>query len=138
MFNERYEIMDWGACCKGGVRDKAVKKLAKELNGKNLEKKLKALWDVPNMGQPSLKDDGTITTGIFYKGADGYKCACPCFHNEKFQEPISATYCLCCAGHFRYHYQNALGVKLKTMKVLSSPLESLGKKPCVFIYEIVK
>lgn len=137
-FNKRYEVMDWGACCKGGARDKAVKKLAKELAGKSLEEKLKALWNVPNMGHPSLKEDGTISTGIYYKCAEGFKCACPCFHNEKLQEPISSTYCLCCAGHFRYHYQNALGVKLKTAKVVSSPLESLGKEPCVFIYEIVE
>lgn len=136
--NQRIQIMDWCACCKGGKRDKAVKKIAKELKAKSLEEKVKALWQVENMGKPILKDDGTITTGIYYQGEEGYKCACSCLSNEELSEPISSTYCLCCAGHFRYHYQNALGVKLKIKQIVSSPLESLGKEPCVFILEIVE
>lgn len=132
-----YEIIDWCACCKGGMRDKAIKKMAKECKGKSLEEKIEALKQVKNMGDPILKDDGTITTGIYYQGGNGYKCACSCLNKEDINESISSTYCLCCAGHFRYHYQNALGVKLKTKKVVSSPLESLGKEPCIFEFEII-
>lgn len=134
----KYEIIDWCACCKGGKRDKDIKKLVKDFKGKSLEEKLKALWEVSNMGQPVIDEYGNIKTGIYYKGEEGFKCACPCFHNEKIEEPISSTYCLCCAGHFRYHYQNALGVKLKTKEVLSSPITTLGKEPCVFTFQILK
>jgi hypothetical protein len=137
-YDTKYEIIDWCACCKGGKRDKDVKKLGKELKGKNLEEKLKALWEVPNMGKPILDEDGNIKTGIYYKGEEGFKCACPCLHDEKIEESISSTYCLCCAGHFRYHYQNALGVKLKTIGVVSSPITSLGKEPCEFAFEILE
>lgn len=48
------------------------------------------------------------------------------------------TYCLCCAGHFMFHYQKALNIKLRVKKVVSSIINSEGKEPCVFIYEIVK
>jgi hypothetical protein len=137
-FDTRYRIVDWCACCKGGKRAKDIKEMSKKLSGKSLEEKLEALCRVPNMSRPSLNKDGTITTRIDYIGKRGYKCACPCFHNEEIKEPISATYCLCCAGHFRHHYQNALGVELKTKKVLSSAIESLGRKPCVFNFEIRK
>lgn len=133
----RYQIIDWCACSKSGKRDKDIKKLAKTIKDKPLHEKVKALWQVENMGNPLLNEDGTITTGIYYQVDDSYKCACPCLHNEPITEPISSTYCLCCAGHFRYHYQNALGVKLKTKNVISSPLASLGKEPCVFEFEIL-
>jgi hypothetical protein len=59
-------------------------------------------------------------------------------YGVELKEPVSITYCYCCAGHFRHHYQNALGIKLKTKKVISSVLNSLGKKPCQFVYEIDK
>ena len=136
-YDTKYQIIDWCACCKSGKRAKDVKKLTKEFEGESLKKKLKALWEVPNMGQPVVNENGYIKTGIYYKDDNKYKCACTCFHNEKITEPISSTYCLCCAGHFRHHYQNALGVKLKTVEVVSSPISSLGKDPCVFTYEIL-
>lgn len=43
----------------------------------------------------------------------------------------------CCAGHFKYHYEIMLGVKLKTLEVLSSPLDSDGENPCIIKYEII-
>ena len=138
LFDEEtcYKVIDWCACSKSGKRDKDIKKIAKAIKDKSLEEKVKALWQVENMCQPVLKEDGVIRTGIYYQEDDRYKCACPCFHKEKITEPISSTFCLCCAGHFRYHYQNALGVSLKTKAVISSPLESLGKDPCIFEFEI--
>ncbi|WP_432662987.1 hypothetical protein R9X47_20670 [Wukongibacter baidiensis] len=137
-YSKKCSILDWCACCKGGKREKEIKRLAKEVQGKNLQDKVKALWSVENMGKPILNDDNTISTGIFYRDDKGYKCACSCLHNEEINEPISSTYCLCCAGHFRHHYQKALGIKLKTKKIESSPLESLGKEPCVIIFDIVE
>lgn len=134
----RYQIIDWCACSKSGKRYKDIKKIAKIIQDKSLEEKIKALWQVEKMSQPVLNKDGVITTGIYYLEGNKYKCACPCFHNEIITEPISATFCLCCAGHFRFHYQNALGLSLKTKAVISSPLESLGKDPCVFKLEIVQ
>lgn len=133
----RVEIIDWCACCKGGARDKDVKSFAKENQMINLGEKIIAITKVANMGRPKLNEDGTISTGIFWLEGTDYRCPCPCFNGLKLTEPVSITYCYCCAGHFRYHYQNAFGVKLRTKEVVSSVLQSLSKKPCQFVYEII-
>jgi len=52
--------------------------------------------------------------------------------------PVSKTYCYRCAGHFRFHYQIALGVNHRTKDVVSSTLNSLQKEPCRFTYYIIK
>lgn len=134
-YQARYELLDYNACCKGGSRDKAIKALAKEIKDLPLTEKVKKLWNVPNMGKPILNDDQTIKTGIYYHVNGEYLCPCPNFNNLKNRPEVSATYCLCCAAHFRYHYQNALGVKLKTKEIISSPLNSAGKSPCEFLFE---
>jgi hypothetical protein len=88
------------------------------------------------MGKPVLNEDGTISAGI--GDAGGVRCPCPVFDRVELDQAISKTYCYCCAGHFRYHYQIALGMELKTRDVVSSGLESRGKKPCRFVFEILE
>jgi len=131
----RRDLRDACACSKGGWRLKAVQKVAQEYAGKSLEEKLQALGQVTYMGNPALNPDGTITAGIGDRG--GFECPCPVFNGLGLKEPVSKTYCYCCAGHFRFHYQIALGVKMVTRAVVSSALESSSKEPCRFIYEIV-
>ena len=87
------------------------------------------------MGKPVLNPDGTITAGIGDEG--GFDCPCPVFTNVKLDGPVSKTYCYCCAGHYRFHYQIALNRKLVTKTVISSILNSAKKEPCRFVYEIV-
>ena len=140
-YDRRYEIIDNCACCLGGTTEKNVKKFVKSINSQNLllSEKVEALRkEHPFQNSTVLNEDGTITDGIYYKVDGNYKCACGCVSKEKLAEPISSTYCLCCAGHFRHHMQNALGIKLKTKKVASSALESLEKEPCVFVFEIIE
>lgn len=141
-YDKRYEVIDNCACCLGGVRDKNVKKFAKSIEGQDwtFAEKVQALREAHPFQNYStcLNDDGTISDGIYYEVDGKYKCACPCLNKEKLDEPISATYCLCCAGHFRHHIQNALGIKLKTKEVVSSAIESLEKEPCVFSFEIIE
>ena len=132
------EIMDWCACCKGDTRDKEVKRFAKENKEKSLSARIEGLKKVQNMGNPTLHEEGTISAEIIWLDNGEYRCPCPKFNGLKLKEPVSATYCHCCAGHFRYHYQNALGVKLSTKEIYSSVLSTMGKKPCKFIYEIMK
>lgn len=133
----RIEVIDWCACCKSGTRAQAVKKFVKEHKDNDLPEKVVALNQLGAIGKPTLNNDGTISTGVFWGEENGYKCPCPSFNGLKLLEPVSITYCYCCAGHFRYHYQNALGVKLRTKEVVSSVLESMGKKPCQFVFEII-
>ena len=130
-----HAVRDACACSKSGWRLKAVQKLAQEYAGRSLEEKVRALWDVTYMGKPVINPDGTITTGIGDRG--GFPCPCPVFSAGGPTEPVSLTYCYCCAGHFRHHYQIALGVRLATKEVSSSALASQGQEPCRFVFEIV-
>jgi hypothetical protein len=135
----RQSLLAGCACCLGGSREKKVKEFVKSIEGKalSLGEKVEALRESGLFGFPQMLADGTITDGIHYPAVKGgWQCACPNFHKEKQKETISLTYCYCCAGHFRHHLQKALCVKLKTPKVLSSPLESMGREPCEFIFEV--
>ncbi len=128
---------EWNACCKNGSRYKASKAFYAANKDLPLAEKLKKIPDVPNMGKPVLNDDGTITVHAVYFWENGkFVCACPNFHNAGLDEPVSKTYCHCCAGHFQYHYQIMLGVKLNVREIVSSPLDSDGKNPCVILMEI--
>ncbi|MBN1976764.1 MAG: hypothetical protein JW918_05130 [Anaerolineae bacterium] len=131
-----HEIRDACACSKGGWRLKAMQKIAKECEGHSVEQKLQAIGQVTYMGNPVLNEDGTITAGIGDVG--GFPCPCPVFDGVALEQAVSKTYCYCCAGHFRHHYQIALGKRLRTRDVVSSALESRGKEPCRFVFEILE
>ncbi|HBL85415.1 MAG: hypothetical protein A2Y17_11950 [Clostridiales bacterium GWF2_38_85] len=136
--DETVDILSNCACCIGGQRNKDCRQFAKVNKDKALSEKVNLLSTVKWMGNPVLYTDGTIYTGIYGKENDIYKCPCWCLKGKLPNEPMSLTYCACCAGHFRYHYQNALGVKLKIKEIVSSALNSVGEKPCEFIYEIIE
>lgn len=136
--DEVINILDECACCKGGKRNKDCRKFAKDNKGKSLSEKIALLPNVQWMGNPILNDDGTITTGIYWKVDNAYKCPCWALKGKLPSEPMPLSYCACCAGHFRYHYQNALGVKLVIKEIVSSAVNSIGEKPCEFIFEIAE
>jgi hypothetical protein len=131
-----HDVRDACTCSTGGWRLKATQKVAKEYAGKTLQEKLQALGEVRYMGKPILNEDGTITAQIGDTG--GFECPCPVFNKAQIKAPVPISYCYCCGGHFRFHYQIALGVKLRTKAVLSSTLESNRTQPCRFVYEIVE
>lgn len=131
-------VMDAHGCCKSGARLKASRAFAKENAGLPLEEKLAKVKDVPNMGSASLTKDGDIEIQAVRYWMDGrFVCACPNFCKSGFEETVSRSYCLCCAGHFRFHYQVMLGLKLHLKEVLSSPLDTDGRESCAFLFEIV-
>lgn len=132
------DVLEWNACCKGGTRQKASKAFAKENASLLLAEKLEKIKSVPHMGNPVLNEDGTITIhAVYYSNGERYLCACPNFNGLKYDYDVSKNYCFCCAGHFKYHYEIMLGVKLKTLEIVSSPLDSQGKNPCVMRFGIV-
>ena len=131
-----HDVRDACACSKGGWRLKAMQKIAKECEGQSVEQKLQAIGQVTYMGNPVLNEDGTITAGVGDVG--GFQCPCPVFSGVKLEQTVSKTYCYCCAGHFRHHYQIALGKRLRTRDVVSSALESRGQEPCRFVFEILE
>jgi hypothetical protein len=130
-----HDIRDACACSKGGWCLKAMQKIARERVNQSPASKGDGIGQVTHMGNPVLNEDGTITAGVGDEG--GFHCPCPVFEGVDLNRAVSKTYCYCCAGHFRYHYQIALGKRIRTKEVVSSALESQGKAPCRFIFEIL-
>jgi len=138
-------IMEEQGCVKTGKMDVASRAFGKEHAYKTLEEKIKLL-DEANIpyrpfGQCRLNPDGTLSVGGYeygHKHEGNYKCGC---HEIKKlpQQPtnISRTYCGCCGGLWRHLYQNALGVKLRLIEIVSSPLSSNGEKPCEWLFDII-
>ncbi len=133
-FSERCEIRGACGCSNGGWREKEMRRIAREYRDKSMVERIGAVGQVKYMGNPVLHEDGTISGGVGTEG--GFDCPCSVFRGWKYEERVPFTYCLCCAGHFRYHYQIALGVKLRVKAVLSTALESMRREPCRFVYEL--
>jgi hypothetical protein len=127
-------------CCKGGKRDADCKAFGKEHKDKTLAEKLALMFSVEYMMNPRLNGDGsfTITMSGHQNGVHTGKTTCSCGAIKKLKQPfsVSKTYCGGCAGHFLYHYQNALGVKLRLKVIDSSPLDTNGEEPCSFTFEV--
>ncbi len=137
-FEQKRDLMDQNGCCKSGAREKASKAFFREHKDLTLSEKLPLIAAVPNMGRPVLNEGGTITIhAVTYRVGEKFACACPNYNRLKRDYPVSRTYCLCCAGHFRYHYEIMLGVKLILRSVDSSPLDTDGEKPCVMTFAVV-
>ena len=130
-----HNVRDACACSKGGWRLKASQRIAREYQGQSLESKLQAIGQVTYMGNPMIDENGMILAGIGDQG--GFPCPCPVFDGVGLSQAVSKTYCYCCAGHFRFHYQIALGMRLKTREVVSSALASQSTEPCRFVFEIL-
>ena len=138
---QKLAILEFEGCCKGGKRDIDCKAFGKEHKDKPFSEKLAMMYTIEHMMNPFLNNDGsfTITMSGYQNGVHSGKTTCSCSAIRKLQQPfaVSKTYCGCCAGHFLYHYQNALGVKLRIKEINSSPLDSNGENPCSFTFEVV-
>ena len=123
--SQRYEVIEQLGCCKTGQRDRDCKAFAKLHKDKPLTEKLDLIKNVQHMADNRLNDDGTLS---LFMGCIGMKeiAGCSCGDMKKRAKPASITYCGCCGGHFRYHYQNALGIKLKLIRIMAGE----------FVYEI--
>lgn len=130
------EIFECGACCcKGGKREKDSKAFAKTYETLSLEEKLERIKDE---FLPVTNENGILTVhAVYYSDGEKYLCACPNFNKVKREYPVSKNYCFCCAGHFKYHLEIRLGVNLKALEIVSSPLDSGGKNPCIIKFAIV-
>jgi hypothetical protein len=138
---QKLAVLEYEGCCKGGKRDADCKAFGKEHKDKPLAEKLALMFTVEYMMNPRLNDDDsfTITMSGHQNGVHTGKTTCSCGAIKKLKQPftVSKTYCGCCAGHFLYHYQNALGVNLRIKEINSSPLDSNGENPCSFTFEVV-
>lgn len=123
------------ACCRGGTREKNAKAFAKANSDKSLEEKPSLIPSVPYAGRPVLNENGSITVhAVYYYDGTKYLCACSNYHRTKRDYPVSKNYGFCCAGHFQHHYKIMPGIKLRPVEIVSSPLDSGGRNPCVIRY----
>ena len=133
-------IMEREGCCKSGQRDRDCRAFGKKHAGKTLAEKIERIANVPYMMRPRLNEDGTLTVTYsgHQNGVHTGKTTCSCGTIRKLKQPftVSKTYCGCCAGHFLYHYQNALGVKLHLREIVSSSLDTHGEAPCSFTFTV--
>lgn len=79
-----------------------------------------------------MQADGKIIVRFAPKGPHGYRCSCL----PEAARPLSVTYCYCCGGHVRHHFQLSLGLKLEA-EPRGTALSTGGKKPCTFSLKIV-
>ena len=123
------QIMELCACTidSSGL-NKIVAQFAEKTNGLSLKEKIEKLANINHLGNPALREDGTMLVDL----GSGSTCPCPQISGIEINNPISFTYCMCCGGHLKYQYENALGIRLE-VEIKSSILQSMGKKPCVFI-----
>ena len=110
---------------------------------KTIEERIELLTDTkvhPNV-PCRINDDGTLSVYWEIGEDNNYWCVCASYKRLKKDQPqlgnVSKTYCACCGGHIRHHYQIMLGVGLKLIEVVSSPISSYGEKRCEFLFEIV-
>jgi len=137
-------IMEEQGCVKTGKIDVASRAFGQEHIGKTLEEKIKLLDKANIPYRPldhcRLNPDGTFSVGRPRKGGEsgGYQCGCYAITKSPQRPPhISQTYCGCCGGLWRHVYQNALGVKLRLIEIVSSPHSSNGEKHCEVLFEII-
>lgn len=149
----KYKILDLCACCtKSSKSHKIAKDYGRVMAEKSLQEKINGLAGAVFYADcVTLNNDNTLTVHFCWDVNGNKTCSCcdikaPIIagkllaKNKKVavdDRVMPLSYCFCCAGHFRYHLQNALGIKLKTKEIVSSPINSKGEKPCEFILEIV-
>lgn len=135
------EIIEANACCKSGARLKASKQFAEVHKDDSIEERLALISERPymNMGSAKLNGDGDIIVhAVTYHPENRFECACPTVSHVKRDYAIPREYCYCCGGHFKFHYEIMLGVKLELCEIVSSPHDTEGREPCVFRYRILK
>lgn len=139
-----YQILDASAC---GTSQKELNAI-REIEGETLQKKIEkiaCLGDYHSNWNIILNEDNTLTAGWSIKDNDDFACVCSTSVNRELKvsdlshkdRTMPLTYCLCCAGHCRRHLEKLLDLQLKTKEIVSSPINSKGKKPCEFIFDII-
>lgn len=107
---------------------------------KPLEERIKIINAMSLYEQPHCRqnDDGTLS--IFwdnYVENGKYQCVCPIISKLSKPATVSLTFCGCCSGHVKFHFENFLGVKLRLVETVSSPISSNGEKYCDHRFEII-
>lgn len=121
----RYKIREKCACCTGGLRLKAMKKIA--VSGASFEERIREIDKIQIFGHKTELKNGKIHVTF---GEPGSKCVCT---PKGSKETVSITWCYCCKGHVQKLLEVALEEKL-TGKVISSSCS--GGENCQFEFEV--
>jgi len=136
---QRLAVMEQQGCCKTGKADREWRAFGRAHADKPLAEKVRLICeaDLPYIPAGRLNEDGTLS--VFWgAGQEGdYRCVCNAIKKLPWPVRVSRTYCACCGGHVRYHYQNALGVTLRLREVVSSAANSGGAERCEFLFEVL-
>ena len=110
-----------------------------KLNGKTVAERLEVLnaMDITESAHGRINDDGTLSVFWHFEDNGKYFCVCPVIGELAEQADVSLTYCGCCSGHVKFHFEHQLGVKLRLKETVSSPLSSNGAKYCEHLFEII-
>ena len=129
------KIREDSACCLGGERERLTKQIHDSYG--TVEERFEALSRTRYIIGDTAKKVGEATYRIcFWEQPQGPK-GCSCLKYVPRETPMPKSWCLCCGGHIKTHFENALGVKAECTCV-SSQLSSCGKEPCVFELRITE
>ena len=154
-----HEILDSCACLGSKEYLKICEKAGKEAADKTLTEKVNHFSNEYDYYKITLHDTNTVRVKMSFndnntlaanENNEKYGCVCgaavknhvkvsdyaiPTNNPDDCVMPLS--YCICCARSSRVHLQLKLGVSLKTKEIISSPINSRGKKPCEFTFDIL-
>lgn len=129
------KIREDSACCLGGEREKLTKQIHDSYP--TVEERFDAFAKTHTLvGDTAYRTEDGAYRVCFWQNPQGPR-ACSCLKYVPADKPMPMSYCLCCGGHIKTHFQNALGVKAECT-CISSQLTSCGKQPCLFELRIVE
>ena len=122
----------------GCHKNKPTAEYMLKFEGKSIEERISLInaMDITEQPRYRLNNDGTLCIYWYYEENGKYICVCPIM--SKMKETIPLTFCGCCSGHVKYHAENILGVKLRLLEIVSSPLSSGGGNYCEHLFAINK
>ena len=134
-------IMEEEGCTKTGEPDRKHRAFGRRYKRKTVEERIalmKRKLRTDHKAPCHINPDGTLSVYWGFGREEGrYDCVCGQIMELPEHIEVSRTYCGCCAGHIRHHYQNSLGVTLRLKDIVSSPLDSDGKNRCEILFEIL-
>ena len=122
------EIRERSACCLTGERHKVAKEIHDSYS--TVDERFEAFSKAHVIiGDTAVKTgENTYRICFWENPPEGGKCFCLGYIPK---EPMPMSWCACCGGHIRHHFETALGVKAEC-RCISSQLSSCGKEKCVF------
>jgi len=136
-------VMEEQGCSKTEKISCDFKEFGQKYANKTLEEKVKLLAEsgMTHTMPCYINSNGMLSIHWGFEQKGSFRCVCRkinfVYKEQEKQADISKTYCGCCAGHVRHTHQIALGVKLKLVEIVSSPISSGGKKRCEFLFKVV-